>query len=383
MNTKTHATTPRFAALLANLAPLAALIALLLGASSAAAAGGRWSAERANTWYAAQAWPVGVNYVPAYASNAIEFWQAETFNPDAIDRELALAQGLGFNTLRIFLNDRVWAAERDGFKKRIGQFMDIAGRRGMKLIITFFTNGGNHEGAALGKQPDPLPDVHNGRWIQSPGAPAVNDPSKWPPLKEYVQDIMRTWKDDPRVLLWCLYNEPENTRAKSVNHAESMGLLRAVFEWAREINPSQPLSSPIWQRPGIHGEASKIDIISFLGENCDVMTFHCYSKPKELGIFVNMMKRFNRPMICMEYMGRPDSTFEGSLPIFKRERVGAVSWGLVRGRTNTHLLWATKRKPGYDPLNPTEWFHDIFHPDGTPYSQKEVDFIRETTAKKP
>ena len=69
--------------------------------------------------------------------------------------------------------------------------------------------------------------------------------------------------------------------------------------------------------------------------------------------------------------------------LFKRERVGAISWGLVRGRTNTHLLWAVKRKPGYDPLNPSEWFHDIFHPDGTPYRQSEVDFIRGVTAQKP
>lgn len=343
---------------------------------------GRWSEERAAAWYAKQEWPVGCNYVPAYAVNAIEHWQAETFRADLIDRELALAESVGFNTLRIFLNDKVWEADRAGFKARLEQFMDMADKRGMKLIITFFTNGGTHEGAKLGKQPDPLPDVHNGRWVQSPGAPKVNDPTKWPVLKEYVQDILRTWKDDPRVLLWCLYNEPENVR-KDENYAESLPLLRAVFAWAREVNPSQPLSSPIWQRPGINKTASKLDIISFLGENCDVMTFHCYHKPKETEAFVAMMKRFNRPLVCMEYMGRPDNTFENCLPIFKRERIGAISWGLVQGKTNTHLLWASKRKKNYDPTNPSVWFHDIFRADGSPYSQEEVDFLRSMTGKKP
>ena len=30
---------------------------------------------------------------------------------------------------------------------------------------------------------------------------------------------------------------------------------------------------------------------------------------------------------------------------------------------------------------PEEWFHDIFHPDGKPYREKEVEFIRRTTGK--
>ena len=48
----------------------------------------RWTEKAANAWYARQPWLVGSNYIPAYAINEIEMWQADTFNPQRIDLEL-------------------------------------------------------------------------------------------------------------------------------------------------------------------------------------------------------------------------------------------------------------------------------------------------------
>lgn len=334
----------------------------------------RWGVEKANKWYAQQIWPVGMNYVVSNAVNQFEMWQPESFDPVTIDKELKMAEELGFNTVRVFLHDMLWEADPTGLKKRIDKFMDIADQHGMKLIITFFTNGGKYENPKLGKQPDPIQGVHGGgRWVQAPGTAKVNNPETWGVLKKYVQDILTTFKNDDRVLMWCLYNEPENFN----QGAQTLPLLRQVFKWAREVNPSQPLSAPIWIRPGYKGSTSAMDIISFLGENCDIMTFHCYYGPEEMETFIKMLKRFNRPMICTEYMGRPRSTFEEILPILKREKIGAINWGLVNGKMNFHLPWANMTNS-----DPKIWFHDIFHTDGTPYSEQEVDFIREMTKDK-
>ena len=155
-------------------------------------------------------------------------------------------------------------------------------------------------------------------------------------------------------------------------------LLREVFKWGREANPSQPLSSPLWICPGVHGTRSNFPIVSFLGENCDIMTYHCYYGPEEMETFISFMQQFGRPVVCQEYMGRPRSTFEEIMPILKRERVGAISWGLTAGKCNFHLQWSSKAG---DP-EPEVWFHDIFRLDGTPYSQQEVDFIRSMTQDK-
>lgn len=335
---------------------------------------GRWSEERANAWYAAHEWPVGFNYVVSTAINQFEMWQQETFDPQTMEREMALAQGLGFNTVRIFLHDMVWEADPEGFKQRIDRFLGICDSHGLKAIVTFFTNGGRFENPKLGKQPDSIPGVHNSQWIQSPGAPSVNDPASWPRLERYVTDIMTAFRDDDRILFWCLYNEPENFR----QGARSLPLLREVFRWGRAVNPSQPLSAPIWICPGLHGDRSNFPIISFLGENCDIMTFHCYYGAEEMETFITFMKQFGRPIVCQEYMGRPRSTFEEILPILKREHVGAISWGLTAGKCNFHLQWSSKAG---DP-EPEIWFHDIYRADGTPYDQHEVDFIRSMTQDK-
>jgi len=332
----------------------------------------RWSAEKAKAWYEEQPWPVGCNFIPSCAINQIETWQAESFDAATMDRELGLAEGIGFNTVRVFLHDLVWEADPDGFKGRLGAFLDLCKKHRIRAIVTFFTNGcyGFEGEPRLGKQPDPVPGVHNSGWVQTPGAANVNDPSKWGRLEKYVKDVVGTFARDERVLLWCLYNEPENTK----KGARSLPLMRNVFAWARAANPSQPLTAPMWTLPG--GKRSSPDIVAFLTENCDVMSFHSYRKPKDVEALINYLKSFDRPILCTEYMARTaGSTFEAILPILKRERVGAINFGLVAGKGNFHFPWGSKK----DAPEPKIWFHDIFRSDGTPYDPAEIALIRRLT----
>lgn len=333
---------------------------------------GRWSQERANEWYKKQPWIVGCNFVPSTAINQIETWQADTFDPATIDRELGLAQSIGFNTVRIFLHNLVWEENPKAFKDRLDKFLSIAEKHRIRAIVTFLTNGTFDENMVpkLGKQNPPVPGVHNSGWVQSPGAEIVNDPSKWGVIEQYIKDIVGTFKDDKRIVFWSVYNEPENTK----RGAYSLPLLRKVFEWARAVEPSQPLTSPIWKIPG--DDRTALDIISFLGENCDIITFHSYHNPETTERFIKLLKAYRRPMVCTEYMGRTrGSTFENTMPIFKKENVGAISFGLVAGKTNFYYTWGSKEGAP----EPEVWFHDIFRKDGTPYSQKEIEFIKTMT----
>jgi hypothetical protein len=344
------------------------VIVAIARVASAEGPGDRWPAEKANQWYAKLPWVVGCNYIPSTAINQIETWQAESFDSKTIDRELGFAEGIGFNTVRVFAHDLVWEADPEGFKRRVKEFLEICQKHHIRAIFTFFTNGcyGFEGEPRLGKQPDPVPGVHNSGWVQSPGAAIVNDPTKWGRLEKYVKDVVGAFAQDDRILMWSLYNEPEN-RKKGAN---SLPLMRGVFAWARSMNPSQPLTSPIWQLPASKGTA--LDIVCFLGENCDVMSFHCYQGPKDMQRFVDLLKAFNRPIVCTEYMGRPTSTFQTILPILQKERVGAVSFGLVAGKMNTCFPWNSK--PGSP--EPKVWFHDIFRPDGTPYDPEETALIK-------
>lgn len=334
----------------------------------------RWSEEKANEWYKQQPWIVGCNFVPSTAINQIEMWQEDTFDPKTIDKELGWAQDLGFNTVRIFLHNLVWEENPEAFKGRLDSVLSIADRHDIRAIVTFLTNGTFSDSLPpkLGPQNPPIPGVHNSGWVQSPGAEIVNDSSKWEPIERYIKDVMGSFKDDQRIVFWSVYNEPENPK----RGAYSLPLLRKVFEWARSVNPSQPISSPIWKIPG--DDRTALDIISFLGENCDIITFHSYHSPEVTQKFIQLLKAFRRPMICTEYMGRTrGSTFENKMPMFKSENVGAISFGLVAGKTNFYYTWGSEEGAP----EPEIWFHDIFRKDGTPYNHEEVEFIKRMTEK--
>ena len=86
----------------------------------------RWSTEKAAKWEKKHGWLVGCNFAPAYAINELEMWQADTFDLKEINRELDLAQSIGFNSVRVFLHDLLWEQDSKGFLHRMDQFLAAA-----------------------------------------------------------------------------------------------------------------------------------------------------------------------------------------------------------------------------------------------------------------
>lgn len=344
----------------------------------------RWSEEKANAWYAKQPLPVGSNYIPDDAINQLEMWQAATFDPKEIDRELGWAQGLGMNTMRVFLHDLLWEQDPDGFKQRINTFLEIAARHHIRPIFVLFDSCWDPD-PKLGPQHPPIPGVHNSGWVQSPGRAALTDPAQYPRLKEYVQGVVGAFANDPRILAWDVWNEPDNTNGSSYGKEEPknkvelvLHLLPQVFAWARAEHPTQPLTSGIWQ-----GDWSTPQTLSPMARvqinESDIITFHSYSWPEEFEARVHDLQQYHRPIICTEYMARGvGSLFDTILPIAVREHVGAINWGFVKGKTQTNLPWDSWQRP-YVLEQPPVWFHDIFYPDGKPYREREVEIIRKAT----
>ena len=363
---------------------LARACAALLLATVASTVGAqvthRWTEAQANAWYEKQPWLVGSNYNPADAINEMEMWQKETFNPTLIDKELGLAEGIGMNTMRVFLQDQVWLADPDGMKSRMDQFLTIAAKHRIKPLFVLFDSCWEPN-PHLGPQHPPIPGVHNSGWVQSPGLARLDDPSVYPELKKYVQGVVGAFANDNRILLWDVWNEPDNTNggrwkeAATDKVARVNELLPQVFAWAREEHPAQPLSSGVWQGdwhdPAKEGETTKIQL-----SESDVITFHDYNWPEKFSARIQELRPLHRPLICTEYMARGNgSTFDGTLPIGKAEHVALINWGFVAGKTQTYLPWDSWEKP-YVLSQPTIWFHDVFKQDDTPYRQHEVDLIR-------
>ena len=365
------------------------LLLFLLQAAALAQApssGGRWTEQRANEWYQRQPWLVGANYNPASAINELEMWQAETFDPARIDKELGWAESIGMNTMRVYLHDLPWQQDAAGFKKRIDQFLTIAAKHKIRPMLVLFDSCWDPF-PVLGRQRAPKPGVHNSGWVQSPGAKALQDPSQYPRLEAYVKGVVGAFAKDQRVLAWDIWNEPDNMNGSSYGPQEPknkvelvLALLPQAFAWARAAKPEQPLTSGVWKDDWSSDEKlGRMERIQL--DLSDIISFHNYDSAEEFEKRIKWLQRYNRPILCTEYMARGNkSTFQVSMPIAKKYKVAAINWGLVAGKTQTFLPWDSWQKPYVD-REPAIWFHEVFKQDGTPYKQEEVDLIRSLTGR--
>ena len=345
------------------------------GEGSDGEANGRWSAEKANEWYQDIDWPVGCDYVPAYAGNQLQMWHNATWDPEEIDRELGWAEGLGFNTVRVFLHHKLWEADRSAFFGHIDEFLSIADRHGISTLMTIFTNGGSEE-RYVGEDILPKEGIHNSIWAQTPGKTIVNDPSLWGAMEDYEKDVLKAFGRDSRIIAWCLYNEPEN-----VPECNTLPFMKKVFEWAREIRPDQPLTATVITNPFTRKVKyyERFPIITFACENSDIISYHCYDPTQDHRDFLRMLEPYGRPIFCTEYMARTRGcTFESTLPLLKEHKVAAYSFGLVNGATQCHYEWNAVVDGEKVPFTeePALWFHDILLGDGTPKYPDEVDWLR-------
>ena len=362
---------------------------------------GRWSEARASAWYAQQPWMVGPVYVTSTAVNQLEMWQADTFDPVTIDRELGWAEVIGMNTIRVFLHNALWNQDSEGLLARMDKFLTIAASHNIRTLFVLFDSvwRGLYK---TGTQPAPLPGIHNSQWVQSPGSITLSTPSQYPSLKSYVQGVVRRFAKDPRVVFWNLWNEADNTGSDDPKNKLELvaNLLPQVYRWARAAGPSQPLTCSLWR--GDWSSPSNFNAVqSVIMANNDINTFHNYGFIEDFAQAITWMKRYGRPVICTEYMARNiGCLFDTVLPLGQQQNVGMINWGFVVGKTQTNIPWDSYQHPYTDAsayggttfqvvvepngLKPTAsyagetppvWQHDVLKPDGTPYRDYEVQLI--------
>jgi hypothetical protein len=308
-------------------------------------------------------------------------WQDATFDPATIDRELGWAADLGFNSVRVFLHDLVFSADGAEFLDRVDHVLGLADDHGITMMPVLF-DGVWHPEPRLGPQPEPRPGVHNSTWVQGPGVAVLADPSRWPDLRPYVDALLNRFGDDGRVAAWDLFNEPDQRNVISWPRKEMRsktraadGLLGAVFDWAQEADPGQPLTCGVFT--GVSGAVERVSSINrTMLARSDVISFHSYAKRPRLERSIDHLARYHRPLLCTEWLARGTGSTVDLLEVLADRDVGAYCWGLVDGRSQTRFPWTSwvRPTPGDAP-----WFHDLLHPDGTPYDGDEVALIRRVT----
>jgi hypothetical protein len=347
----------------------------------------QWSAEQANAWSKTQPWRAGSNFVPSTAINQLEMWQADTFDPETIDRELGYAASCGMNAARVFLHNLLWEQDSEGLLKRMDQFLTIADKHKVGIMFVLFDDVWDPH-PKLGKQREPKPHVHNSGWVQSPGRDVLVDDAKRRALEPYVTGILTRFKDDKRVIVWDLYNEPGNMNTSAYGKVElppdqkkehALELAKLCFEWAWKVRPSQPLTMGVWT--GDWSTKEKRDALNaYQIDHSDIISFHAYTNLEKTKEMTEPLFAYGRPVLCTEFMARTaGSKLQEILPYFKEKKVDAYQWGLVAGKTQTQYPWDSWKRDFTE--EPDVWFHELFHKDGKPYDKEETDLYKKLTGK--
>jgi hypothetical protein len=364
------------------------LVISLFSAAVAVAQTRQWSPAYATDWFGHQPWIIGANYIQSNTVNQIEMWQPETFDGDRIDMELAWAEGLGINTLRVSLHELLWEHDSGGLQNRMRKLLAIADKHKMKVIFVLFDSSGDPY-PELGHQRQPKPGVRNSVWVQSPGAKGLIDAKQVEDALTYAEDVVAVFNIDKRVLAWDVWNEPDNTNASSYPNSELpnkvevvRALLPKVFQYVRAAEPTQPVTSGLWKGDW-SSTASLSPIEKIQVELSDFISFQNYDGPEEFEKRVKWLKAFGRPVLCTGFLARNQgSSIEAILPIAIKYDVGALVGDLVQGKTQKWLPSDSWKNP-YIGREPSVWSQDLFATTGPLYKKEDADVIRKMIASAP
>ncbi len=345
-----------------------------------------WSKEQAWEWYNARPWIRGCNFMGSDCCNRVDQWQELGFEERLVtaDRELELAASIGFNTIRLILQFEVWDQQHDGFMARFERYLQTAAKHGISSMICFGNDCSvpkeKYKPVRLG--PQSVDSGYHGGVKNSPHCnhqgqvsyTILDEPEIAERFMAMVGEIVDTYKDDPRIIIWDLFNEVGNgNRGEvSVPHIERM------FAAAREADPSQPLTSGIWSNHFTGGSpAEKIAVA-----NSDLVSFHCYSNYPVTVKVIHELKKHGRPLLNTEWLHRIlHCSVQEMFPLFFLEKIGCCNWGFVAGCYQTYEpwegIWQQEAAGRADALDFTKWQHDLFRPSLRPYDPKEIKVIKE------
>lgn len=345
----------------------------------------QWTNAEANAWYQKQGWLRGCNFIGSDCANRLDMWQSYRSEEKlaTADRELALAEKIGFNTVRLWANFDVYYAEPDAFMDIFEAYIALCHKHKQKVMVVLgyeedLPRGDVFVPKAMGEQLYALGE-HQGRipLTEAQKALKTHHYMEYPELKELflemVRSIVRRYRNDERILCWNVWNEP------GIECGElTAEFLDTMFALVRAEDPIQPLCADIWRglengQPRTREEMRALEL-------SDVISFHSYSEYRWFVENLSELKKFDRPVFMTEWLHRINHNNVSEIyPLLYIENVANYCWGFVVGKTQTHEPWPAmwdKFDKG-EPVNYdfTKWQHDLFRPNLRPYDPHEIELI--------
>ena len=345
----------------------------------------QWTKEEANAWYENIGWLRGCNFIGSDCTNRLDMFQSYKAEEKlaTAERELALSQKIGFNTVRIWANFDVYYAEPESYMEIFDRYIDLCAKYGQKVMVVLAHEEDLPRGEVfvpkqMGEQKYALGE-HQGR-IPMPEEELKKEPKhymEYPELRplylEMVQKTVRKYAKDERVFCWNILNEPGITIGE-----RSIDIMHELFDLVRAEDPIQPLTADIWRGVSHGGISTKEEKVAL--ELSDVISFHSYQSYEKLVREIRFHQKSGRPLFLTEWLHRINhNTIEEVYPLLYITNVSNYCWGFVLGKTQTHEPWPCMWEEwdrgedrGYDF---TKWQHDLFRPNLRPYNPREIALI--------
>ena len=350
----------------------------------------KWTCEQANAWYAKQGWLRGCNFIGSDCANRLDMWQKYNCEQKlkTAERELALCQKIGFNTVRLWVTFDVYYAEPESFMEIFDRYIELCGKYGQKVMVVLsheedLPRGDVFVPKQMGEQAYALGE-HQGR-IPMSEEELAKEPKhymEFPELRdiyiEMVQKIVRRYAKDERILCWNIMNEPGITIG-----ARTIDILKTLFAVVRAEDPIQPLTADIWR--GVTGGEIRSEEEKVALELSDIISFHSYQAYHKLVKEIRFHQKQNRPLLLTEWLHRINhNDIHQVYPLLYITNVANYCWGFVVGKTQTNEPWSVMweewdRGEGRN-YDFTKWQHDLFRPNLRPYDPNEIELIESFNA---
>lgn len=214
------------------------------------------------------------NYQPSYAAHGLEIWNRLEDELETIDSEVASGKEHfpGITALRIWLSWDAFKATPTRYADKLGKLLDVLGRYDLKA----------------------MPVLHNG-WFGIPYFGGISStyyrkwrkrPDWWGrPALDYINEVVKPFARDPRILCWDLCNEPQGSGI-------GVDFFKVQYDRCKELGAVAPIT--IGNQPGV-GNLRAMNAVS------DVLSTHPYrAKGKDLQAMVDFARSVKKPIIATE-----------------------------------------------------------------------------------
>ena len=264
---------------------------------------------------------------------------------------------LQLNVVRVFLQVAVYEAAPHRFLENLENLLSLCAKHQLQLMPVLFDS-------CFDPQSVDLKDYHDKKWMPSPGFSRLGAQDR-PAMERYIHAVVGGHKDDRRIVLWDVMNEPESTAHYGDWERGGRATIDAFVRWSlrrvKEEKPTQPLTIG-WA--GQNNNIASIDLV-------DVICIHHYCPSADIAKGIREAQHWGRlygkPVILNEFIGRPQQPFAGTLPIVAEQKIGWCFWELMIGRTQ----FAEGASP----------YQGLVYPDGTCYDADEVAAVAGVSAE--